>query len=197
MNVRRLSAPSLGRRRLPLVSASNLRVAQIAHSASFEGVRAFPSEEWVLLEEYRPRILVGDTADLHQLAQRVKSSLIDLSSVDHAVFALTYGGAEPLSDVMRVVLWQAFGVPVYELFIGRGGILAAECETHEGWHVEPGAAFRMDDGELLFDGFGARAVRTGLHASIETEPCPCGRTTPRITGVAVLRTHSRRLAATA
>ncbi len=197
MNVRRLGAPSLVRRKLPLLSAANVRVAQIARVASFEGVKVFEREGWIALETYRPRVLVGGTAHLHELALRVERNLLDLSSVDHAVFALTHCGEEPLSDVLRVVFWQAFGVPVYELFMGRGGILACECEAHDGWHVEPGASFRISEGELLLDRSGAKAMRTGLRGSIETEICPCGREAPRLMNVGLCTAPPQQLAATA
>lgn len=197
MNVRRFSAPGLGRRKLPLSSAANLRAAQIAKAASFDGVKPFPREEWITLETYRPRVLVGDTAHLHELAQRVEANVLDLSSVDHAIFALTHCGGEPLNDVLRVVLWQAFGVPVYELFMGRSGVLACECEAHDGWHVEPGLNFRVSNGELLVDGFGAKPMPTGLSGSIETAICPCGREGPRLTGVETCAAGPQRLAATA
>lgn len=197
VNVRRLGAPVLSRRKLPLAAGPNLRVAQIAKSASFDAAKAFGPGNWAALENYRPRVLVGSTAHLHELAQRVEASTLELSSVDHAIFSLTQCGGEPLTDVLRVVLWQAFGVPIYELFVGRGGILASECETHDGWHVEPGATFRVSDGELILDGFGAKGMRTGLSGSIETAPCPCGRESARVMNIAVCPAAPQHLAATA
>ena len=57
-----------------------------------------------------------------------------------------------MSDVSRVTLWQGFGVPIFELYLGPdNGLLAAECGAHEGWHLEPGIdCWRYED-ELILD----------------------------------------------
>lgn len=196
MNVSRFGSQGLTRRKLPL-AVPNLRVAQIARTASFDSVKAFRRGDWGALEHHRPRALVGNAGDLREVAQRVAAGAIDLSSVDHATFVLTDFGATPLTDVLRVVLWQAFGVPVYELFYGKGGILASECETHDGWHVEPGASFWLAHGELRVDGFGAKGMRTGLSGSIETTVCPCGRQGLRLMNIGLHSEPAQRLAATA
>jgi len=197
VNVSRLRSQGT-RRKLPLATTANLRIAQIADSASFDSVKLFQPRQWIDIEQYRPRVLVGVAADLRNLAEHVQSGLIELSSVDHAVFILTTCGQAPLTDVLRVVLWQTFGVPVYELFMAIPGILAAsECETHDGWHVEPGTTFWVATDELLFDGFGRKGIRTGLTASLETKPCPCGRAGMRLMNIALCAQSAHHLAATA
>ena len=196
VNIRRFGSQSLTRRKLPL-AVPNLRVAQIAKTALFDSVKAIRRGDWAALEHHRPRALVGNASDLREVAQRVAAGAIELSSVDHAIFVLTDCGAAPLSDVLRVVLWQAFGVPVYELFVGKAGILASECETHDGWHVEPGASFWLAQGELLLDGFGTKGMRTGLSGSIETTVCPCGRQGLRLMNIGMHSEPARSLAATA
>ncbi|MBV9761724.1 MAG: hypothetical protein JO340_14280 [Acidobacteriaceae bacterium] len=199
VNVRRFRSHGSPRRKLPLVATTNLRIAQIAENADFESVQAFRPGEWSRVEAFRPRVVAGPAPSLRELAERVELNVIDLSSVDHAVFVLTGCGDAPLQDVLRVVLWQTFGVPVYELFVaGRGLVAASECETHEGWHVSPGAAFSIVSGELIFDGFGRKSVRTGLTGWIEQTPCACGREGARLLDVEQHETHpARRLAATA
>jgi len=199
VNVRRFRSQGTTRRKLPLCNDANLRIAQLGKRADFDGVRAFRPGEWSSIEAYRPRVLAGTAADLHELAERVELNVIELSSVDHAIFVLTGCGDEPLGDVLRVVLWQTFGVPVYELFLAASGVLAAsECETHEGWHIEPGATFALSNRELVFDGFGRKRVRTGLSASIDHSPCACGRTGKRLMNIERSAAEPvRRLAATA
>jgi hypothetical protein len=199
MNVSRFRAPGLLRRKLPLATTANLRVAHIANSACFDSVKLFQPGQWIEIEQYRPRVLVGVAADLQELAERVESGLVELSSVDHAVFILTACGQAPLTDVLRVVLWQTFGVPVYELFMAPSGLLAAsECETHDGWHAEPGATFSLSkDDELLLDAFGRKRIRTGLTASLENNPCPCGRPGLRLMNVALRAQSVHHFAATA
>jgi hypothetical protein len=184
MNIRRFRPQGTIRRKLPLCTSAKLRIAQIGTRADFDSVRLFRPGEWSEIEAYRPRIVTGSATDLHELAERVELRVIELSSVDHAIFVLTGCDDEPLGDVLRVVLWQTFGVPVYELFIALPGVVAAsECEVHEGWHVQPGAAFTVLNDELVFNGFGRKHMRTGLSAVIEQETCACGRQGDRLINV--------------
>src|ERR1051326_4320647 len=83
----------------------------------------------------------------------------------HAVIALESPGDPMLSVAERAQLWRAFRVPVFEQIIGLDGeLLAAECEAHDGLHIEsPG---------LKWDGY-----------QLEMAPCGCGRKTPRLTPV--------------
>ncbi len=120
----------LGRQRtrlceLPFPASPELRVAQITATSPFDRVAAFPSDRWQELETYRPQVLVGPGPELQNLREQVELGLVDLKTLDHAVFVLIECGDKPLSDISRVLLWQTFGVPVYELFVGMGGVLLA------------------------------------------------------------------------
>jgi hypothetical protein len=86
-----------------------------------------------------------------------------IPSLRNALIALVRPGEPPLTEDNRARLWRAFRVPVFEQRIDQSGrLLAAECEAHDGLHVEsPDVSPRS--GEVL-----------------ETEPCGCGRTTPRL-----------------
>ena len=107
-----------------------------------------------------------------------------LNSIDHSVFVLTQCGRSPLSDVMRVTLWQAFGVPLFEIFIGsHGRVLAAECEAHEGWHVEPGTHFTLVNGKLFVTAALNKGIETGLTAEMDETLCPCGREGLRLVNI--------------
>ena len=67
-----------------------------------------------------------------------------------------------LSEADRDILWDAFRVPVFEQVIGKSGKrLAAECEAHDGLHMESPALPLENE-------------------IVEDTPCPCGRKTPRI-----------------
>lgn len=192
VNLTRFSSQISASRRLPFPASPKLRIAELRGSASFDSVAAFARERWIALETYRPRVLVGSPNELHAAAEMVESGKLELSSVDHALFALTECGHEPLSDVVRVVLWQAFGVPVYELLVSPdGGLLASECEAHEGWHAELNANPSIINGELVVEARGRKRLRTGLSASLATEPCPCGRVSPRIMAAQLLASGSR------
>ena len=184
VKIRRVQPPTANRRHLPSPSAPNLRAAQLVAGKIFDGVEPFPQERWRDLERFRPRVLVGPAAELNALAQTMDRRGVELPSVDRAVFILTSLRDTPASDVLRVVLWQTFAVPVYELLLsGSHRILAAECEAHEGWHPMPGIEFWINDGELLVDAPGAKGLATGFTGDITVEPCPCGRPGARVIDV--------------
>ncbi|HEV3342634.1 MAG TPA: hypothetical protein VG125_19840, partial [Pirellulales bacterium] len=68
-----------------------------------------------------------------------------------------------LTEEDRERLWRAFRVPVFEQRIDESGcLLAAECEAHDGLHIE------------------ARELHPRPGEVLETAPCGCGRTTPRL-----------------
>lgn len=180
------SKPAI-RIRLPYPITSKLRPAQVSPAPRFEGVQPFTPKRWLELEGYRPRVLIGSAADLQSLAEQVELGILGLPSVDHAIIVLTHYGAKPLSDVLRVTLWQCFGVPIYELYLGpNNALLASECEAHEGWHVEDGVQFGLLNEELVLDSPGNFGLRTGLTGSLEDTTCPCSRTTCRLLDVEAL-----------
>ena len=85
-------------------------------------------------------------------------------SLTHALIVLGRPGSDRLSEEDRDRLWKAFRVPVFEQVIGTSGeLLAAECEAHDGLHLES-PRLPLDDEYL------------------DASPCPCGRKTPRIGG---------------
>ena len=95
-----------------------------------------------------------------------------IPSLTHAVIVLWRPGEERLTETDRDRLWDAFRVPVFEQVIGKSGeLLAAECEAHDGLHLQ---SSRLQLG----------------HEYVDAAPCPCGRKTSRIggtQGVALLR----------
>ena len=88
---------------------------------------------------------------------------ISIPSLRNALIALVRPREPRLSDEARERLWRAFRVPVFEQRIDDSGrLLAYECEAHDGLHIEaPGVGPR--EGEIL-----------------ETAPCGCGRSAPRL-----------------
>jgi hypothetical protein len=200
VGIRRFKRKSTHPRRLPFPASPDVRAAQVTPTTFFEDIKAFSHERWRELEDYRPRILVGPATELRRLAEQVELGNLDVRSVDRAVFVLTACGGTPVSDVARVVLWQTFGVPVYELLVGAKDILlACECELQEGWHPQPYATFSLHENELLVHAFRQPAHGTGLLGKIESAACPCGRPGMRLTDIEALgpRELPRELAATA
>jgi hypothetical protein len=86
-----------------------------------------------------------------------------IPSLRNALIALVRPGEPNLTEEDRERLWRAFRVPVFEQRIDEScTLLAAECEAHDGLHIEaPGLL--PTDGEVL-----------------ETAPCGCGKLTPRL-----------------
>jgi hypothetical protein len=90
-------------------------------------------------------------------------ALPPIPSLRNAIIALVRPGEPRLSEDDRERLWRTFRVPVFEQRIDEScALLAAECEAHDGLHIEV-SDLPPADGEVL-----------------ETAPCGCGRTTPRL-----------------
>jgi hypothetical protein len=153
----------------------------MAPRATFAGVEPFEFHRWQALEAFRPQVLVGPALALHMLAVRVQEKALDLATVDHAIFVTSECGVSTLANTARVVLWQAFGVPVYELLTGsEGQLLGWECEAHDGWHVEPHVKCEIGGSEVLLRLPGRHSASLRFAAKVETDVCPCGRAGARI-----------------
>ncbi len=110
----------------------------------------------------------GDAAAFAPAA--VAGTLEQLCALDrHMTPTLTYAlivlgrpGMGRLTEEHRDRLWRAFRLPVFEQIIGKSGeLLAAECEAHDGLHVE--------------------SRRLPIENEyVDSSACPCGRKTPRI-----------------
>jgi hypothetical protein len=86
-----------------------------------------------------------------------------IPSLRNAVIALVRPNEPRLTEEDRERYWRAFRVPVFEQRIDESGcLLASECEAHDGLHIEA-RDLSPREGEVL-----------------ETAPCGCGRTTPRL-----------------
>jgi len=145
---------------LPFPVTPALRLAQLSFNLRFAGVEPVVLRNWSELPLSAPNVVIGSVDDLLRLSEQSALGAIDTSSIDHALVVITRYGAEPLTDVVRVTLWQAFGVPIFELYLGLDdSLLASECDAHEGWHMTPGVNFEfLDGGEMVLDGAG----NTGL-----------------------------------
>lgn len=181
--------------KLPVLQTGSLKVAELSARCLFGGAQAFPAARWQEMSEFGPNVIAGAGAELQRLMERIDLGTLDLPTLDHAIFVLTELGDKPLSDATRVTLWQRFGVPVYELYLGPNRqMLAHECEALEGWHVEPGAQFFLRAGHLALQTPGA-LYPTGLKSTLETTPCPCGRPGMRIVAPGTVTEGVSRLAA--
>jgi len=133
-------------------------------------VRVFPDGWNPEAAAFAPAAVAGTFEQIRALAQ------IPIPSLTHALIVLARPGARRLTENDRESLWRDFRLPVFEQIIGPlGDLLAAECEAHDGLHVESSDPFLGRE-------------------TIDTSPCPCGRRTPRI-GVARGADHEHRVAA--
>jgi hypothetical protein len=117
-------------------------------------IRIFPEGWNAAAAHFRPAAIAATWPQLEALLPE------RIPSLTHAFIVIARPGDPLLTAEQRSKLWRAFRVPVFQQIVGdRGVLLAAECEAHDGLHIEsPG--FSSD-------------------LPLETAPCGCGRKTPR------------------
>ena len=183
----RRPSTSVSRRKLPLPLADGLRIAQVSpRGLLFTETHYISLDHLSTLSDFQPQVLVGSSAELEVLARYHHDGGLTLASLDRALFVITDCRDVPLRDSTRLVLWRAFGVPLYELLLSSDGSpIAAECDAHDGWHIQPGVSFSLVHDELWFQPKRAVAQGTGLTGEIHDAPCPCGQPGKRILNAAM------------
>jgi len=134
-----------------------LRTAILASGfAETKHVRVFPRGWNERTERFRPSSIAGTAEHLRKAAKlRV--------NVENSIVVFSWEGQSGLSHADRETFWQAFGVPIYEQYLGAGNeLLAMECDAHSGLHVVNGC-------ESL---------------PLERDVCPCGSSAPRLSRAA-------------
>jgi hypothetical protein len=130
-------------------------------------MRAFDSFDVRGLVSYAPdaMALPLDTALL--LADSKLRGLFELPSLKLAIVVFSSVDSHGAFETHhRDLLWNAFGLPVFEqLREASGRVIARECEVHNGLHVD---ADRDPE------------APAGMAVEIVTEPCDCGLETPRL-----------------
>ena len=163
------------------------RQAPLAFPLNFSGKVALyegPGDAWDDLCALAPEAIAAPLQRALDLADARMKGLVDLSSLSFAVVVLTDVSGAPLDQRQRDLLWRAFRVPVFEqLRDWDGGVIARECETHNGLHLIEGTDARIEEGELWIDG-----RRTGLAGAISQELCECGAEAAVLRDLAVLPT---------
>jgi hypothetical protein len=143
-------------------------------------MRAFQPDDIAGLAEYAPEALAVSRAVALRLAEQKRRSQLDLPSLGIAIVvfsALEPAPGERLSTADRDELWTAFGLPVFEQLRGRdGGIIARECEVHDGLHFDDRAVAAEVKREELF----VSGTASGACAEIVRTQCECGLETPRL-----------------
>ncbi len=118
-------------------------------------------EDLPWLRIWAPEVLVLPLDLALFLADQKQRGLFDIPSLNTAIVVLTSIEDSLLADHHRVLLWRAFGLPVFEqLRATDGTAIASECEVHDGLHLV--AQFPELMGEIV------------------TDHCACGAETPRL-----------------
>jgi hypothetical protein len=157
-------------------------------------VQCYP-EGWCQdMEHFRPETVAGPIAALKRLAVMILAGGAKLRHLKRPLIAfsgLPFGNRLLLTEEDRTILWQAFGTPVFERYLGFGNeTLAKECEAHDGLHLN----LRNGIFQTAFDGRHQELIltsldhlshpvlrlATGLAAQITFEPCRCGQSGPRL-----------------
>lgn len=112
-------------------------------------IRIFPGGWDHAARKYAPASVAGT---FNQLASLAEEGI----QLTHAVICLSWKREALLTARQRAFLWNAFGVPVFEQYLGPGNVLLAfECNAHAALHATPAytgptfARFRCPCGTAL------------------------------------------------
>lgn len=152
-----------------------------------------------LIRDLRVTGFTGTPSFLMAIIEKASEMGYDFArdfSVKRASFA-----AEPLQPSLRERFEREFGIDTYQMYgATEVGDVAFECSTKKGWHiceetiveiVDPATGRCVKPGELgevvvtrLNSVFFLFRFGTGDLSSIIEEPCTCGRTSQRLSGIA-------------
>ena len=159
------------------------------------------ARQLVLLQDMRPDYLICTPSYALHLADGIQSGAIDRSTLNLKGMFL---GSEPWTENMRRRMEEGLGVYVennYGLSEIQGPGVSGECAYRNGMHiaedhfivecVNPGTLEPVaegEEGELVFttlnkEAFPLLRYRTRDISTLHAEPCPCGRTSVRMSRV--------------
>lgn len=125
------------------------------------GVHSLPVWTVPQLSRLRPMALAGSWGDLAAVARLMRAGQLQLPELNYPLVVFTTAGTPPLSGERHALLWEWFGLPVFEqIRTPAGRLLATECESREGFHLAAGT----EPGELEVVAING--------------PCPCGSSQP-------------------
>lgn len=145
------------------------------------------------LTRFRPHLLVAYAGSVHTFAHFLRESGMKPAYPLRSIVS----SAEVLTPAMRADVEQVFGRPVFDRYGNReAGAIAAECEAHQGLHLnESDFVVEVDSrdptqvpGPILITFLRNRAMPlirydTGDLGLLRPGACPCGRTTLRLAQV--------------
>jgi phenylacetate-CoA ligase len=141
---------------------------------------------------------VGTPSFLHTILQRAEEAGIKPLPELSLEVAFVSGGMLPES--LRVLMRQQYGVSVTQAYASADlGLIAYECQERAGMHVAEDLILHIanpETGQSVPDGMAGEVVvttfnkvyplirfGTGDLSVLNPTPCPCGRTTPRLTRI--------------
>ncbi|MET3293027.1 UNVERIFIED_CONTAM: phenylacetate-CoA ligase [Brevibacillus sp. OAP136] len=160
------------------------------------------SRQITLIQDFQPRGLAGTPSYILNIVEEMKKMGINPreTSIKYGIF-----GAEPWSEEMRKQLEDELdikAVDIYGLSEVMGPGVSIEChEAQDGLHIacdhflaeiiDPNTGEVLpygEEGELVFtsltkEAFPVIRYRTGDIASLNPQPCKCGRTTMRMSRI--------------
>jgi len=151
-----------------------------------------------LLRDLRVTGLVGTAAFLCTLLAKAEESGIDVAN-ELSLRVASVSGAM-MAESTRRLMAERYRLPVRQIYaIGDLGLVAYECQEAAGMHIADDLILQIVDpqtgeevavgepGEVVVTTFDPvyPLIRfgTGDLSSIMSAPCPCGRTSARLTGV--------------
>ncbi len=153
-------------------------------SQSMDRVQALP-DGWRARLGFPAQAIAGPKGELAQLAGDSGVRPARFRGA-RRVIAYTKLGDPLLSNEHRDRMWRAFELPVFEQLRGLDGeLLGAECEAHDGLHLETESAiFEILEGELLVTSlldlrYPIMRLRTSLCGTIDRRACACGAASAR------------------
>jgi len=134
----------------------------LAGFAEAKRVRVFADGWSAGAQRFRPAVIGAAWDDLAAL---VRAWDPGWPMPARAIVAFRCAGKPAAPPALRDLLWNTFGVPVFEQYLGPNlELLAFECEAHDGLHL----------------------ANAGVHdpgCALRTELCACGNPTPRLCAV--------------
>lgn len=134
-----------------------------------------------------------------QIAISLTKSMLERDDRDTFKISSFLTAGAPLTSTTRRFIKQNWGANVFDSFgATEVGSLGGECQEHNGIHIFPDLAYieilNQETGKLVPEGEIGELVVTTLQnratplfryrlddlATLSTEPCPCGRTAPKI-----------------
>lgn len=153
------------------------------------------NSEWQLdlMERARATGYVGTPSFLLSLMEKARARGTSLS------LKRAFVSSAPLPPSLRQTLQEDYGLDVYQGYgTADAGCIGYECNRKEGWHIVPNMVVEVVDpatgqpvppgetGEVVITRpdsvYPLVRLATGDLSAWHTEPCTCGRTSPRLVG---------------